>query len=373
MGAGLLTAGVTMTVQISPLGLEGPVLSGVRARLQRDAWLYYAVLGYTVLGMLFLLVAGDLRGSSHAVYILPAIKGFLIFMPLVALGYDASRVVIRVDRRRRLAFSRVLTPERFAGLAAGILLMAGLTVFQGTFTTIKTALPQLWGGFPYDRVQADIDSMLFFGTDPWRVFHAFGGNWVVRTIVEFNYNVVWFAACYGALFFVATSPLADRIRTRYVAMFLFTWIVCGNILAGIFLSAGPAFYGEVTGDHLRFADQLAFLAESQWRNSAASYQSYLWSLHDSGRLGIGGGISAFPSVHVALVTMNALFVLEISRRWGLVAFAYVAFILFSSVYLGWHYAIDGLASIIVVTAGHLVMRRLLRGPGAAPEPRARTV
>ncbi|MEQ8827229.1 MAG: hypothetical protein RIC82_05575, partial [Parvibaculum sp.] len=62
-----------MTVQISPLGLEGPVLSGVRARLQRDAWLYYAVLGYTVLGMLFLLVAGDLRGSSHAVYILPAI------------------------------------------------------------------------------------------------------------------------------------------------------------------------------------------------------------------------------------------------------------------------------------------------------------
>ena len=197
-----------MTVQISPLGLEGPVLSGVRARLQRDAWLYYAVLGYTVLGMLFLLAAGDLRGSSHAVYIMPAVKGFLIFMPLVALGFDASRVVIRVDKRRRLAFSRVLTPERFASLAAGILLMAGLTVFQGTFTTIKTALPQLWGGFPYDRVQADIDAMLFFGTDPWRVFHAVGGNWVVRTIVEFNYNVVWFAACYGVLFFVATSPLA---------------------------------------------------------------------------------------------------------------------------------------------------------------------
>jgi hypothetical protein len=372
VGAGFSIAGVTMTSQILRLGLESPVLSGVRARLQRDAWLYYAVLGYTVVGMLFLLAAGDLRGSSHAVYILPAIKGFLIFMPLVALGYDASRVVLRVDQRRRLAFSRVLTPERFASLAAGIILMAGLTVFQGTFTTIKTALPQLSGGFPYDRVQADIDAMLFFGTDPWRLFHAVGGNAVVRTLVEFNYNVMWFAACYGVLFFVATSPLADGVRTRYMAMFLFTWIVCGNILAGLFLSAGPAFYGQVTGDHLRFADQLAFLAESQWRNSAAAYQSYLWSLHDSGRLGIGGGISAFPSVHVALVMMNALFVFEVSRRWGLAAFAYVAFILFSSVYLGWHYAIDGLASIAVVTAGHFAVRRLLRGLGGAPEPRART-
>ena len=191
--------------------MESPVLSGVRARLQRDAWLYYAVLGYTLLGMLFLLAAGDLRGSSHAVYVLPAIKAFLIFMPLVALGYDASRVVLRVDQRRRLAFSRVLTPERFASLAAGIILMAGLTVFQGTFTTIKTALPQLSGGFPHDRVQADIDAMLFFGTDPWRLFHAVGGNAVVRTIVEFNYNVMWFAACYGVLFFVATSPRADGV------------------------------------------------------------------------------------------------------------------------------------------------------------------
>lgn len=351
-----------MTVQISRLGVESPVLSGVRARLQRDAWLYYMVLGYTVLAMLFLLAAGDLRGSSHAVYILPAIKGFLILMPLVALGYDASRVVVRFDQRRRLAFSRVFTPERFASLAAGIILMAGLTVFQGTFTTIKTALPELFGGFPHDRIQADIDAALFFGIDPWRLLHAVGGNAVVRMVVEFNYNVVWFALCYGALFFVATSPRADGIRTRYLAMFLFVWIVCGNILAGLFLSAGPAFYGEVTGDHLRFADQLAFLAEGNWRNSAAAYQSYLWSLHDSGMRGIGGGISAFPSVHVALVTMNALFVFEVSRRWGLAAFAYVAFILASSVYLGWHYAIDGFASIVVVAAGHFALRAWLDRP-----------
>ncbi|WP_422371134.1 phosphatase PAP2 family protein [Hoeflea sp.] len=348
-----------MSVQFSSPGLEGPVLSGVRVRLQRDAWLYYTVLGYTLFGMLFLLAAGDLSGSSHAVYIGPAIKGFLIVMPLVALGYDASRVVLRVDHRRRLAFSRVLTPERFASLAAGMILMAGITVFQGTFTTIKTALPQLWGGFPHDRVQADIDAMLFLGTDPWRLFQAVGGNWVVRTLVEFNYNVIWFALCYGLLFFVATSPLADGVRTRYLAMFLFTWIVCGNILAGLFLSAGPAFYGEVTGDHLRFADQLAFLAESQWRHSAAFYQSYLWGLYESGRPGIGSGISAFPSVHVALVMMNALFAFEVSRRWGLAALAYVALVLASSVYLGWHYAIDGLASIAVVTAGHFALRRLL--------------
>lgn len=367
MGAGLSIAGVTMTVQILRPGKESVLLSGVRARLQRDAWLYYAVLGYTLIGMLFVLAVGDLRGSSHAVYILPAIKAYLILMPLVALGYDAFYVVHRFDQRRRLAFSRVFTPERFASLAAGIILMAGLTVFQGTFTTIKTALPQLWGGFPYDRVQADIDAWLHFGVDPWRLLFAVGHHPVVLKVVEFNYNVAWFTLCFGALFFVATSPRADALRMRYMFMFMFVWVVCGNILAGLFLSAGPAYYGQVTGDHARFAEQLAFLADSQWGSSASTYQSYLWRLYESGASGLGSGISAFPSVHVALITMNALFLAERSRWMAGVAFVYVAFVLASSVYLGWHYAIDGYVSIAVVTAGHFGLRRVMaRAARVAP-------
>jgi membrane-associated phospholipid phosphatase len=130
---------------------------------------------------------------------------------------------------------------------------------------------------------------------------------------------------------------------------MLVWVVCGNALAGLFLSAGPAFYGAVTGDEGRFAAQLAFLAHgAQSTNSAVTYQTYLWSLHQYGTAGFGSGISAFPSVHVAVAALNALFLWSHSSRLGLIAFAYIAVIVASSVYLAWHYAIDGYASIAII-------------------------
>lgn len=56
--------------------------------------------------------------------------------------------------------------------------------------------------------------------------------------------------------------------------------------------------------------------------------------------------------------MQALFLREISRPAGLVGFAYVALVVLSSVYLGWHYAIDGYVSALVAFGIHAGMRRL---------------
>jgi hypothetical protein len=140
---------------------------------------------------------------------------------------------------------------------------------------------------------------------------------------------------------------------------MLVWIVVGNVLAGAFLSAGPAYYGLVTGDTGRFADQLGFLRHgAAWSNSAVSYQDYLWQLYAAGLTGFGSGISAFPSVHVGLITMNALFIADYSRRLGLIAFAYVAFVAASSVFLAWHYAIDGYVAIAVTVALHVLLKRL---------------
>ncbi|MNI64247.1 PAP2 superfamily protein [compost metagenome] len=95
-------------------------------------------------------------------------------------------------------------------------------------------------------------------------------------------------------------------------------------------------------------------------SSAAEYQTYLWALHESGSAGFGSGISAFPSIHVGLITLNALFLNGYSRRLGVVAFAYVAFIQISSVYLGWHYAIDGYVSMTVVVAAYYALTAFLK-------------
>jgi hypothetical protein len=280
----------------------------------------------------------------------PAIYGLLLLLRIVH-RFDAG-----VGRRRVLR--RAFAAPHILQFATGVGLLAAMMVFQGAFTSIKTALPLWQGGFPYDLTQADIDRALHFGVDPWRYLLAIGGNDVIRSLAEWNYNQGWFVFCYATLFFIAVSPKAAAIRSRYLTSYMLVWIIVGNVLAGLFLSAGPAFYGFVTGDTARFGEQLAFLAASgDGAHSAARVQAYLWNFYASGSGGLGSGISAFPSMHVGLVTLNALFVFEASRKWGLVAFAYVGIVLVSSVYLAWHYAIDGYAAILVTVMTYLAVRK----------------
>jgi len=347
---------------------EAGLWPSVLARMRQDAWFYAAVLVYTAAGLLFLAAADNSGGTSYSNYIVPGIRWLLIFLPVVALSYDLISVIVRFDRRRSLAYRRVFSRRRISSLLAGLGIMAGIIVFYGTFTSVKTTLPIMSDGFSYDRFQADLDAMLHFGTDPWRYLHVMEGQQTLTAIVNFNYGPVWFTLCFGVLFFVATSPRADGFRMRYLMMFMFVWVVIGNLLAGIFLSAGPVYYGHVTGDQDRFAGLLAFLALDQGTGSVQEYQQYLWVLYEARMPGIASGISAFPSVHVALATMNALFVLESSRRWGILAIAYVAIVQASSVFLGWHYAIDGYASIVLVVSAHYALRRVMRGPNSLRLP-----
>jgi hypothetical protein len=347
--------------------LASAAIDAVRA----DAPLFLAIACYTIAGLLLLATLGAYDRAAYGIYVARWATLFLVLMPAVAVLVDGALVIHRFDRRRGLAFRRTFSTERVAALLAGMALLTAMVLFQGTFTSIKNVLPLIHGGFPQDGIQADIDRWLHFGADPWRWLYAVAATDIVRAAVEWNYNAAWFVLVYSALFFVATSPAAKAIRMRYIAMFMLVWVVCGNLLAGLFLSAGPAFHGLVTGDEARFAEQLAFLARSAGQeHSAAAYQDYLWSLYAGGLSGFGSGISAFPSVHVGLAAMNAFFVAERWPRFAWAAWVYVGLIVASSVYLAWHYAIDGYASIAVVGLMHVTLRRLFARPGRGLELRA---
>lgn len=340
--------------------------------IRADAPLYLAIVAYTAVGLSWLHFTQLSHLTTYSVYLMKWLTLFAFLFPAIAVAMHALRLVHRFDRRRRLAARRIFSPAHAARFLAGVCLLLAMVLFQGTFTSLKNSLPAWWGGFPGDRLQADVDAALHFGVDPWRLLFTFAERDWVRAVVEWNYNVLWFVVCFGALFYVVTSQRTAAIRTRYLVCFMLVWIVIGNLLAGAFLSAGPAYYGYVTGDTGRFAAQLAFLAAgSEWGSSAASYQAYLWRLHEAGGVGFGSGISAFPSVHVGLIAMNALFVFERHRWLGMAAFAYVTLVLASSVYLAWHYAIDGYAAIAVTVMLFVGVRKWLpaRSPGQARHAR----
>lgn len=324
----------------------------VAAHLRDDGLVYACVAGYSLICFGVLQVSGHWEQSSHTLYFAQWPLLFLWFMPMMAVTFDLVHGIHRFGSGRGRVYRLFFGTKRLARLFAGMILLMALMIFQGSFTSFKNMLPILAGGFPYDTLHADIDRFIHFGHDPWQLLYPMMAHPIVLAVVEWNYSVLWFVICFAALFFVATSTWADAIRTRYMLMFMFVWVFCGNVLAGLFLSAGPAFYAEVTGDTSRFVDQLAFLTGGQ----ARSFQLYLWKIYESGVAGFGSGISAFPSVHVGLITMNALFLADRFPKLAWPAAAYTMLIVVSSVYLGWHYAIDGYVSIVVVVLAHGLLK-----------------
>jgi hypothetical protein len=110
------------------------------------------------------------------------------------------------------------------------------------------------------------------------------------------------------------------------------------------------FYAEITGDPAVYGEQMAFLRAIDQEVPLLSLRlrDHLWAAYATGEGAVGTGISAMPSLHVAIVTLCAISSWYLSWRVGLAMTFYAVVILAGSVHLGWHYAVDGYASIIGV-------------------------
>ena len=327
-----------------------------------DRVLYGLLVAYCALALLYVVAIGsfsaDRAAEALGVYTSISLTGYCIAFPMFLLIATLIQLILLVPHRRVTALRLFLTPRFVARFVAGTLLLLAMIPFRAVFNLVKVTIPEP-GGFTYDEILANIDKMLHFGVDPFHFLHAFGRNEVLLRLVELNYNNFWFVITFGTLYWIVVSPRYAAIRLRFVACFVVSWALSGTLVAVLGSSAGPVYYGAVTGDTGRFADLVAFVHMTTGQpGSAADFQEYLWHTYASGELGLGSGISAFPSVHVTIITMLALFVSEQSRRLGIAAWAYVILTCMCSVYLGWHYAVDGYAAIALATATHFGIKKL---------------
>jgi hypothetical protein len=270
--------------------------------------------------------------------------------------------------------AHVLRADWLLARAAVVIGFGALLLF---FNPFKIMIAHL-RGFPLDHALVAIDRALFLGTDPWRLTHALFGVHATA-FFQFAYST-WFAMMWLSLVYLLLRPELIRFRLQYLLAFILTWILVGSVAAFLLASAGPCYYERAFGDptFAPLMTRLELLARDVEAMGLGTWgfdvQDKLWAAYAGNEGMFGGGISAMPSIHVAVATLMAIGAHSLSRRAGWLLGGFAVIIWIASIHLGWHYAVDGIVAAAMTWAiwrwsGHLVERYVLRGaaePALAP-------
>lgn len=225
--------------------------------------------------------------------------------------------------------------------------VAAVVVLLGVFASMKNTMSYFLE-FSWDSRIADIDRYFHFGVDAWRVYSPLI-DMMPYWVLDIIYAPVWVFMMVGVAAHCILFEKHAEFQRRFLNAYFLSWVILGNIVAAMFLSSGPIFYSSFENDEYRFYDLIQFMRDGDFDQTATyRVQYYLLKAHALNLSEYGTGISAFPSLHVAMATLSALY---ISRKCPIlsgVCIFYVICIQVSSVLTGYHYAIDGYVSIAFV-------------------------
>lgn len=215
-------------------------------------------------------------------------------------------------------------PVFISGIVGIQLFMIG----SSSFSALKAAMPKTVP-FWLDEPLANAEHALF-GVHPWEISHALLG-WATPAI-EYLYCTFFPAQIIAAIMLLFSRPSAFKSQAL-VSLFLI-WFIIGVGGAYAFSSAGPIFYDRLFG-----GDTFSRL-DLSGAPITTELGNILWLAHAADVPVMANGISAMPSMHVALTFWFAM--LFHRTRFAPLAWTYFALVWLASVHLGWHYVADGL-------------------------------
>lgn len=277
---------------------------------------------------------GDVLSSYFVMGVVATAAGIIAVIGRCTLQAGRAHTSALAEVRKGLGDLRLWAWLTIPGLIAPI--------FLASFTIAKILIGKKLG-FTWDPFFANLDADIF-GTDPWRLAHAIIGT-------QFGTNIL--EACYvgWGLALVLSMPLVIALASRdhaakFLLAMLLTWVIAGLCFAAVFASAGPCFaylFSPALSDRFKpMTDQLTLmLGHDDVIHQTQTYLAAYWNAPVAVK---GGGISAFPSVHVGVA---ALYAIAAWRRptLRLTTILYALTIWIGSIYFGYHYAVDGIASL----------------------------
>ena len=267
--------------------------------------------------------------------------------PIKALGADIASLVMRP----RLVIN-------------ALPVFTAMVFFNKAMIELKPAIPAI-NPFAWDVSFMAWDRALHFGMDPWVILQPLLGFDYVTFAINMAYNF-WFVALFSAWFWFGFQKQANELRTRFFLSYMLAWWIGGGLLAVFFSSAGPVYYDELGLTPDPYTGLFAYLNDANTRIPLwfLDTQQMLWD----GYIGKipALGISAMPSMHNASAVLFALAFRQVSRGLGWFFTGYAVVILVGSVHLGWHYAIDGYAGILIALFSWWLAGLMARWLGQLP-------
>lgn len=274
---------------------------------------------------------------------------------------------------------RYFTGSALCRLIASVPVLAMCAILIPVFSSLKAMIP-LFTTFEWDATFISWERTLFFGLDAWQVLQPIFGFPIVTSIIAVFYHL-WVLLLYLGVAVVAISPaIPNDIRRRFFLSYALAWSVVGGLLATTLASVGPVFAEPILGIR-DFVPQMDYLrwANEQFPVMTVPVQDKLLEGYLTAENGLGRGISAMPSMHIAICVLYWLAARETSKKAARFFFWFMVLIWIGSVHLAYHYALDGFLSLVAVwgiwKATHWIFRwwDSVPFPGSQPDLRTNTV
>ena len=318
---------------------------------QAKVWLRPSI-GLTAVALVAALaLVPNAAGLMPALLVLPA---WMVIATLIATLYGVGRAALTHDPSPSRTFHHFVKTQRpHIAKVALIILLAGINMIS--FMWVKTLLNYKIP-FRADPWLAQADFDLFGGHEPWSILHVFNFSGS-----GFVYHPVWFILLIFGLLMVAAAKPSPK-RSAMLLSYFVLWTVVGPLIHSLLPAAGPIFY-----ERMGYGPRYAGIPASPEVKQVADY---LWDIYASKRFGAASGISAMPSMHVAMSTWTVIAFHQFARRFLPVALIGWVVIVLLSIALGWHYASDGIVGSLAALATYAVLSRAMHARVSAAQAEA---
>ena len=363
---------ITATTAVS---LPRRRLAGWAQLLRQSMAAHLLVIGLPLVSMLPVeLVLATLEDPQRAGF-LQLLKAMVTTtFPIAMLAILLLRFIQMIGHERPASPTRALIGDIRSLLSSPARLVNALPVILAmllcgkVLLDIKANIPALQP-FNWDETLMRLDRHLHGGVDPWLWLQPVLGYAPVSFLINIVYTL-WLIVLFGAWVYMAFRPTFDVVRLQFLVSFMIAWLFGGCLLAVLFSSAGPVYYGLIGLSPDPFAPLLQYLntADATLPLYALDAQKLLWDGY-TGQTAPFLGISAFPSMHNAMAMLFVLLAWRMHRTAGICMAVFAAFILIGSVHLAWHYAVDSYAGIVIGLGSWWMAGRLVRWNMGLPQVR----